>query len=243
LKAIGLPIIPPPWPTVRRELQEIMQKKLTENAPVIEMRATDELVPYARNARTHSEEQIRKIARSISEFGFTNPVLINEEGTIIAGHGRVLAAQRLGLEKVPVIVVRGWSEEQLRAYVIADNQLALEAGWDEELLKLELSFLEFDASIDLTLTGFNDADLAKLLTKAVEEEAGVDHAEEWQGMPEFEQKDKTAFRSITLHFKDQDAVEALADLIGQRITDKTRFIWYPSIELETYADKRYASGS
>ena len=83
-----------------------MQKKLTESVPAIEMRATDELVPYTRNARTHSEEQIRKIASSISEFGFTNPALINEEGTIIAGHGRVFAAQRLELAKVPVIVVR-----------------------------------------------------------------------------------------------------------------------------------------
>src|SRR3954447_17961614 len=93
------------------------------------------LIPYARNARTHSEEQVAQIAASIREFGFTNPILIDEDGTIIAGHGRVLAAQKLAIAEIPVMVARAWTEAQRRAYVLADNQLALNAGWDMGLLR------------------------------------------------------------------------------------------------------------
>jgi ParB-like chromosome segregation protein Spo0J len=100
------------------------------------------LVPFTRNARTHSDEQVAQIAASIREWGWTMPVLVDEAGTIIAGHGRVLAAQRLGLPEVPVMVAAGWSEAKRRAYVIADNKLALNAGWDEELLRLELGELK-----------------------------------------------------------------------------------------------------
>tara|TARA_R110000851_G_scaffold268071_1_gene420658 strand:+ start:9295 stop:9870 length:576 start_codon:yes stop_codon:yes gene_type:complete len=120
-----------------------------------EMRQVADLMPYARNARRHSPEQIEKIARSIQEFGWTNPVLINEAGGIIAGHGRILAAQHLNIREVPVIVAVGWTDAQQRAYVIADNKLALEAGWDRETLALE--FAELKAlDFDLTLTGFDD---------------------------------------------------------------------------------------
>ena len=89
------------------------------------------LIPYARNARTHSPEQVDQIAASIREWGWTNPVLVAEDGTIIAGHGRVLGAKKLGLTEVPVMVAAGWSEAQIRAYALADNKLALNAGWDE----------------------------------------------------------------------------------------------------------------
>ena len=106
-----------------------------------ETRKVSELVPSARNARKHSDEQIEKIARSIREFGWTNPVLVKPDGTILAGHGRVLAAERLDIDEVPVIVAKGWSEAQCRAYVIADNKLALEAGWDREALSFELEAL------------------------------------------------------------------------------------------------------
>lgn len=112
------------------------------------------LIPYARNSRTHSDAQVSQIAASIKEFGFTNPILIDETGGIIAGHGRVLAAQKLGLKAVPAITLSHLSETQRRAYVIADNKLALNAGWDDEMLRLEFSDLE-QAGFDLELTGFS----------------------------------------------------------------------------------------
>jgi hypothetical protein len=119
------------------------------------------LVPYVRNPRTHTEEQIAKIAASIREFGFTNPILVADD-TILAGHGRLRAAQLLGLDEVPVIDLSHLSEAQRRAYVIADNRLALDAGWDETLLEGELAALQ-GADFDLTLTGFTDEELADLL--------------------------------------------------------------------------------
>ena len=119
------------------------------------------LVPYARNARTHSDLQIMQIAASIREWGWTTPVLVDEQGTIIAGHGRVLAAQRLGLEDVPVVVARGWSEAKIRAYVLADNKLAENAGWDEALLRIELDDLA-TLGFDIPLLGFTESEVAAL---------------------------------------------------------------------------------
>ena len=107
-------------------------------ADAVERRAVATLVPSARNARTHSDQQVAQSAASIREFGWTFPVLVDEQGTIVAGHGRVLAAQKLGIAEIPVMVAAGWSEAKRRLYVIADNKLALNAGWDEELLSLEI---------------------------------------------------------------------------------------------------------
>ena len=127
----------------------------------IEHVAIEDLLPYARNARTHSETQVQKIAASIEEFGFTNPVLAAEDGEIVAGHGRLMAAKKLGLAEVPVLRLSHLTPAQRRAYVLADNRLALDAGWDEELLRLELG--ELNAEIDLSLTGFSDDELAALV--------------------------------------------------------------------------------
>lgn len=130
-------------------------------APQIEMLSVDALIPYANNTRTHSEEQIAQVAASIREFGFTNPVLVDAENGIIAGHGRVLAARKLSLDEVPCIRLAHLDENQKRAYIIADNKLALNAGWDDELLALELGALK-DEGFDIELTGFTEADLALL---------------------------------------------------------------------------------
>ncbi|WP_370576500.1 ParB/Srx family N-terminal domain-containing protein [Paracoccus sp. MC1854] len=138
---------------------------------VIDYRPLDSLVPYARNARTHSEAQVAEIAGSIREFGFTNPVLIADDGTLIAGHGRVLAARLLGMETVPAIALTGLSETQRRALVLADNRIALNAGWDESLLALELSDLK-EAGLDLGILGFEDGELDRLLAGAEEDDAG-----------------------------------------------------------------------
>lgn len=121
----------------------------------------DDLIPYVNNTRTHSEEQVNQIASSIKEFGFTNPVLIDEQGGLIAGHGRVMGAKKLGLKEVPTITLNNLTEAQKKAYIIADNKLALNAGWDEELLKLEIEALQ-DMDFNIDLLGFSDEELADL---------------------------------------------------------------------------------
>ena len=126
-----------------------------------------DLIPYARNSRTHSDAQVAKIAASIKEFGFLNPVITDGQNGIIAGHGRVLAAQKLKLTEVPCIEAAHLSEAQKRAYVIADNRMALDAGWDIDMLKIELKDL-FDFNFDLDLTGFNQDELDKFLAEPVE---------------------------------------------------------------------------
>ena len=128
----------------------------------IETIAVDLLIPYARNSRTHSDEQVAQIAASIREFGFTNPVLIDGQDGIIAGHGRVLGARKLGMKLVPCIRLEHLTENQKRAYIIADNKLALNAGWDEEMLRAEFADLK-DFGFDLDLTGFQLAEIDKLL--------------------------------------------------------------------------------
>jgi DNA modification methylase len=139
----------------------------------IEHLAVASLVPYARNSRTHSPEQVGQIAASIREFGFTNPVLVDEHGGIIAGHGRVMAAQSIGLDRVPCIRLAHLSEAQRRAYVIADNKLALNAGWDDAVLAAELRELQGDG-FDLGLTGFGDDEIAELLAAAAKVETQKD---------------------------------------------------------------------
>lgn len=134
----------------------------------IERRPIDSLIPYAKNARTHSDAQVAQIAASIREWGFTTAVLVDESDSIIAGHGRVMAARKLGLAEVPCMVAAGWSEAQRRAYVIADNKLALNAGWDNELLALELGELG-DLGFDLELTGFTDEEIKALMPVEVTE--------------------------------------------------------------------------
>jgi DNA modification methylase len=140
----------------------------------VEFRQIDQLLPYARNARTHSAVQIRQIAASIAEFGFNNPVLIDAEGSIIAGHGRVLAAGELKLPQVPVIVLSHLTESQKRAFRIADNQLALNAAWDPDLLRLELKALAAAAELALDLTGFDPDELDRLLAEPETEEELTD---------------------------------------------------------------------
>src|SRR3984893_12771389 len=127
----------------------------------IELWSINKLVPYSKNPRTHSEAQVEQIAASIAEFGFNNPILVDTKAGIIAGHGRLLAARKLQLTEVPVIVLDHLTDAQKRAYIIADNQLALNAGWDEALLAAELAALQQE-DFNLGLIGFDDRDLTKL---------------------------------------------------------------------------------
>lgn len=137
----------------------------------IRYRPTEDLIPYSLNSRTHSDEQVAQIAGSIKEFGFTNPILVDEEGGIIAGHGRVMAARKLGLKEVPTICLGHLSETQRRAYVIADNKLALNAGWDDEMLRVELQTLHEDG-FKMEILGFSAPDLALAMGLGADFEPG-----------------------------------------------------------------------
>jgi ParB-like chromosome segregation protein Spo0J len=128
----------------------------------IEQRSIAKLIPYASNSRTHSDAQVAQIAASIKEFGWTNPILVSGDNSIIAGHGRLLAARKLGMEEVPVIVLDHLSKSQQRALVIADNQLALNAGWDMDMLKAEIETLNIEG-FELEILGFDDSTLQKIL--------------------------------------------------------------------------------
>ena len=149
----------------------------------IELWPIDRLRPYERNPRTHSEGQVDQIAASMVEFGWTNPILVDENAGILAGHGRLLAARKLGLTEVPVIRFEHLSEAQKRAYLIADNQLALEAGWDDALLAEELAWLR-DERFDLDLIGFDATELERLLAIADGETASEEAEDEVPEPPE-----------------------------------------------------------
>jgi ParB-like chromosome segregation protein Spo0J len=139
----------------------------------IEQIRTSDLIPYARNSRTHDDAQVAQIAGSIREFGFTNPVLIDADNGIIAGHGRVMAAGKLGMDKVPCIRLAHLTDTQKRAYVIADNKLALNAGWDEEMLGLELADLR-ELDFDLGLLGFDAEEIEAALNPPEQDDTPPD---------------------------------------------------------------------
>ena len=150
------------------------------NFPSINRKVKD-LIPYVRNSRTHSDDQVTQIASSIREFGFTNPIIIDDKDNIIAGHGRIMAAKKLGIDEVPCVVVTGWTEAQKKAYVIADNKLALNAGWDEKMLSLEFDELQ-EMGFDLSLTGFSGDEILAL--KPLEETVGLTDEDEVPEPPE-----------------------------------------------------------
>lgn len=133
------------------------QRQLT-----VTYKRVEDLIPYVNNARTHSDDQVTQIASSIKEFGFNNPILTDGENGVIAGHGRLLAAKKLGLETVPTIELSGLSEAQKKAYILADNKIALNSGWDEELLKIELDDLQLQG-IDLETVGFSAEELQNII--------------------------------------------------------------------------------
>lgn len=149
------------------------------------------LIPYVNNARTHSDEQILQVASSIKEFGFTNPVLIDEQGGIIAGHGRVMAAKKLGLTEVPTITLANLTEGQKKAYVLADNQIALNSGWDLDMLRLEIETLA-ELDFDLNLIGFDENVIEKLLDVDAE-------------MPDLPDGDRDPFQQKTFSLHDEQA--------------------------------------
>jgi ParB-like chromosome segregation protein Spo0J len=184
-------------------------------ADAVERRPIRQLIPSARNARLHSDDQIEEIAASMAEFGWTIPILIDEAGSIIAGHGRVLAAVQLGFDEAPTMIARGWSDAQKRAYLIADNKLTMNATWDEALLRIELGDL---AQLGLAdLTGFSETELR---------EFGIG-VEALGGMPMLADGERSPFQQMTfiLH-------ETQAEAVSQAITRASAIIGAPSEEAE-----------
>lgn len=187
----------------------------------IQYKPVDDLIPYARNSRTHSEAQVAQIAASIKEFGWTNPVLLDGDNGIIAGHGRVLAAQKLGEKKVPTIELSHMTDNQRKAYIIADNKLAMNAGWDDVMLALEIDELK-DAGFDLDLLGFDPSELnnaevdysvldddeiddeldemAKGVRKAIQIEFEPEHYEEAQDLVKFWRGEKAYVGMMVINY-------------------------------------------
>ena len=185
----------------------------------VERRSVSDLVPYARNSRTHSDAQVAQIAASIKEWGWTTPVLVDEDGGIIAGHGRVLAAQKLGIAEVPCMVAAGWTDAQRKAYVIADNQLALNAGWDMDMLKIEIGDLN-DMAFDLSLLGFDD----KILNGLTEPEpteglTDEDAVPEVPAIPVTVEGDVWVLGNHRLMCGDSTSIDALQTLTGGALVD------------------------
>ena len=184
----------------------------------IEHTPIEDLVPYAANARTHSEDQVSQIAASIKEFGFNNPVLIDVDNGIIAGHGRVMAAMKLGLDLVPTVTLDHLSDAERRAYILADNRLALNAGWDEEILASELKRL--DDEIDLSLLGFDDDELARLLD--LQSDEGLTDEDEVPELPETPQTvegDVWLLGRHRLMCGDSTSIDAVEKLMNGRGVD------------------------
>ena len=201
----------------------------------------ESLIPYQRNAKTHPKEQVEKIAQQISKVGFLVPIVVDRDMVVVSGHGRLLAAKSLGMQEVPVVVA-DLSEDQAMAWRIADNRVA-ESPWDMQLLGFDLQSLKLH-DFDLSLTGFADAEAERLIqnfsgTDPKPGEIVGSPEGEWKGMPEFDQQDKTSFRHVVVHFRDEAAAAEFFATIGQNDTGQTRSIWFPPQENMDTESKRY----
>jgi ParB-like chromosome segregation protein Spo0J len=197
----------------------------------IENLKPEDLKPYKLNAKKHPQSQIEGIAESIKRFGFTQPIVVNKQNEIIIGHGRFEAAKIVGLEKIPCLRLDTLSEQEVKALRLLDNRIA-ETGWDVELLKMDLQGFDFDFEpFRLDFGDFNSEKIENL-----------NHENEWEGMPEFDHENKTGIQLI-VHFKNENDRNEFSKLVGQKFTEKTKYIWYPEAEIESCMDKRYESES
>lgn len=193
----------------------------------ITTRKVAELVPFDRNSRTHNEAQVAQLAASIKEFGFTNPILIDEANVIIAGEGRWTAAKKLNLDEVPCIVLTGLTVAQKAAYVIADNKIALNSGWNADMLHAELARLS-ELNYDINLTGFNDVEALNLSfeLQPMEPEA-TPPEKDWSGMPEFAQPKAGPWRTLYVHFDKPGDFAAFSKALGIKLSSRSKATWYP----------------
>jgi DNA modification methylase len=205
----------------------------------IELWPIDKLIPYARNARTHSDAQIAQIAASIAEFGFNAPILVDSSAGIIAGHGRLLAARKLKLEQVPVVILDHLTENQKRAYILADNKLAELAGWDEEMLRLELQALEQDG-FDLEVVGFTDQELAELLgePEVVSGQTDEDHVPAVQDNTVSVRGDRWALGDHRVVCGDATAPADVAQLMSSDAADLVFTDPPYNVDYEGYTDEK-----
>ena len=188
------------------------------DAPKIEQRLVADLIPYAANSRTHSDAQVAQIAASIKQFGWTNPILVSGDDTIIAGHGRLLAARKLGMDEVPAIVLDHLSKPQQRALVIADNQLALNAGWDMKMLKAEIEDLDLE-NFNLEILGFDESFLDELLETAPSGDADNPYTTKIS-TPVYEPKgDKPSVEEL---YDDKKAVDLVAAIKASKLNEKEK---------------------
>ena len=194
----------------------------------------ENLKPYKNNPRVHSKEQIIQIANSINELGFLNPILTDENNMILAGHGRFMAAVHLNLDVAPVIQIDGLTEAQKKAFVIADNKIAMNSTWDQNSLWNEIRELNV-LGFDLNILGFEDMELLPI----VDDGSVDDPMGEWVNMPEYIQDDLTAHRTVYVHFRNDEDVAAFFKIMKQNHTEKTKYIWFPELEINVVADKRY----
>ena len=182
----------------------------------IQYKKIEDLIPYVNNSRTHSEEQVTQIASSIKEFGWTNPILVDGENGVIAGHGRILAGKKLGHTEIPTIELSGLSDAQKKAYVIADNKLALNAGWDAEVLKVEFEELQ-NLGYDLSLTGFSDKELKEFTAEVIQGLTDEDAVPEVPEEPKTKLGDIYVLGNHRLMCGDSNDVEAIAKLMENSI--------------------------
>ncbi len=192
------------------------------------------LIPYANNAREHSEEQVSQIAASIKEFKFNNPVLVDKTHGIVAGHGRVLAAKKLGLETVPCIRLDHLSEAEKKAYIIADNKIADNSEFNKTTLIKEIQQLSVQ-DIDLSVLGFTDIEILPM----VDPNIVIDPLSEWKDMPEYDQKSLKSYKSIIVHFETKQDMVNFAKNNAKKVTETTKFIWFPEQEEFTTKDREY----
>jgi len=207
---------------------------MTNNKFEIIYKKPSELIPYIKNPKTHPESQLNKIANSINEYKFDQPIVIDSNNIIIKGHGRWKAALKLDLKLIPVIVRNDLTDKQVKASRIMDNKSA-ESEWDYPLLKDGLEELD-TGDFDMELTGFDENEIEQMMTIYGDE---YDPEKEWRGMPEFNQEDLTSSKTIIVHFKTPKDYEDFGNLVKQKITEKTRYIWFPKARIDRYADKEY----
>tara|TARA_Y100001938_G_scaffold149909_1_gene238636 strand:- start:13247 stop:13852 length:606 start_codon:yes stop_codon:yes gene_type:complete len=192
----------------------------------------DSVIPYANNPRNNSDA-VDKVAASIQAFGWQQPIVVDENMVVIVGHTRLLAAKKLGFDEVPVQVADKLTAEQAKAYRLADNRVSEEATWDRALLGIELRELD-DLNFDLDVTGFTNVQLSNLLL-----DPDLMPDDEWEGMPAFNQENKEAFRTIIVHFKNEEDVNEFRKLMSANITEKTRAFWFPFTEIESVKDRSW----
>lgn len=194
----------------------------------------NKIKPFKNNPRLHSDEQIEQIANSIAEFGFRIPIAIDENFTILAGHGRYRAAEIMNMSQVPVVQHNDLSDVQKKAFIIADNKITLNSVWQNDILWDQVKDLD-KLGFNLDILGFNDAELMPML----DSNTVSDFSSEWEGMPEYSSEDLSAYRTIRVHFNTDEDVEAFAKKVGQDITEKTKFIYFPEETSFDAESKRY----